>query len=695
MELAYTICENLPWTAPNGQPRVHECLPLLEQLAAAGLIKVPAKRAHGAYRPARLRAEALPAPDVVARLGEVRPVTVEPVPPDEQAVWDATLAKYHPLGFQRAFGAHQRYWIRGTVSGEQVILGALLFAAAARHVAVRDAYLGWTPEEQQRCRYRVVANSRYLILPGVQVPHLASHALAQALQRLPEDWRLRYGYRPVVVETFVSPPWRGTCYRAANWLYLGQTTGRGRQDRQYAQGGTPRAVFVYPLQRDWQQALLATGSSPPEQDVAGEQEQHEEDMAMRTASQALNELNAARVQQRYQALVPYLDEKQRRLLAGAEALVAGSGGVEQVAGWLGISPTTVRRGLRELQNPESIQPEQVRRPGGGRRATTEEDPTLLPDLETLVAPSTRGDPQSPLRWTCKSTRKLAAELQARGHQVGHTLVAELLHRAGYSLQANRKTLEGGGSPAEREERDAQFEHISERVKEFQAQGQPVISVDCKKKELVGQYKNAGHEWQPEKQPEQVQVYDFIDELGKVAPYGVYDVTKNSAWVSVGTDHDTAAFAVASIRTWWQLMGHETYREATRLLITADGCGSNGARNRLWKVLLQELADETGLEIAVCHLPPGTSKWNRIEHRLFSHITQNWRARPLTSHEVILNLIANTTTSTGLTVRAGLDTNAYPTGIKVPDEAMTDLNLSRDDFHGGWNYTLRPRPQKSG
>ena len=399
MELAYTICENLPWTAPNGQPRVHACLPLLEQLAAAGLIEVPAKRAHGAYRPARLRAEALPVPDVAASLREVRPVTVEPVPPEEQAVWDATLAKYHPLGFQRAFGAHQRYWIRGTVSGERVILGALLFAAAARHVAVRDAYLGWTPEERQRCRYRVVANSRYLILPGVRVPHLASHALAVALQRLPQDWRQRYGYRPVVVETFVSPPWRGTCYRAANWLYLGQTTGHGRQDRQYAQGGTPRAVFVYPLQRDWQQALLATGSSPSEQDVAGEQEQHEEEMAMRTASQTLNELNAARVQQRYQALVPYLDEKQRRLLAGAEALVAGNGGVEQVAGWLGISPATVRRGLRELQNPESIQPEQVRRPGGGRRATTEEDPTLLPDLETLVAPSTRGDPQSPLRWS--------------------------------------------------------------------------------------------------------------------------------------------------------------------------------------------------------------------------------------------------------------------------------------------------------
>jgi len=414
---------------------------------------------------------------------------------------------------------------------------------------------------------------------------------------------------------------------------------------------------------------------------------------MRTASQALNDLNAARVQQRYQALAPYLDEKQRRLLAGTEALVAGSGGVEQVAGWLGISPTTVRRGLRELQNPEAIQPERVRRPGGGRRAATEEDPTLLADLEALVAPSTRGDPQSPLRWTCKSTRKLAVELQARGHQVSHTLVAELLHSAGYSLQANRKTLEGGGSPAEREERDAQFEHISERVKEFQAQSQPVISVDCKKKELVG-YKNAGQEWQPQKQPEQVRVYDFIDDLGKVAPYGVYDLTQNNAWVSVGTDHDTAAFAVASIGTWWQTMGHEAYQHATRLLITADGGGSNGARNRLWKVQLQALADDTGLEITVCHFPPGTSKWNSIEHRLFSYITQNWRGRPLVSHEVVINLIANTTTRTGLKVNAGLDTNTYPTGVKVSDDELDALNLSPDRFHGEWNYTIRPHQHKS-
>ncbi|MHB1787738.1 MAG: ISAzo13 family transposase [Acidimicrobiales bacterium] len=403
-----------------------------------------------------------------------------------------------------------------------------------------------------------------------------------------------------------------------------------------------------------------------------------------------------RIKQRFEAMAPFLDERQRRLFAAAEAVAYGSGGQTRVARLLHMSTATVARGMEELQDPQAPQVERVRKPGGGRRRTVETDLTLRSDLERLVDPATRGEPDSPLRWTAKSAYKLAAELNQMGHSTSEHLVRDLLHEMGYSLQSNRKTLEGGETRAERADRDAQFEHINECVREFQAQGQPVISVDTKKKELVGQYKNPGQEWQPKGQPEQVKVHDFIDpDLGKVAPYGVYDLSQNNAWVSVGTDHDTAAFAVASIRTWWQTMGYHVYEKATRLLITADGGGSNGARNRLWKVELQSLADETGLEIIVCHFPPGTSKWNKIEHRLFSYITQNWRGRPLVSHEVVVNLIANTTTSTGLKVNAGLDTREYPTGIKVSDEELAAVNLSRDASHGEWNYTIRPHQTKSG
>ena len=688
-ELAQTICENLPWQAPNGQLRVEACLLLLEQLAEAEVIKLPAKRARAGYRSAGPRGEPLAVREVVARLGEVRPVTVEPVPAAEQVTWDATMAKYHPLGFQRAFGAHQRYWIRGELQGEPVILGALLFAAAAHHVAVRDAWLGWTREQQQRFRYRIVANSRYLILPGVKVPHLASHALSLALLRLPDDWQARYGYTPVVVETFVASPWRGTCYRAANWLHLGQTTGQGRQDRQYARGGAVREVFVYPLARDWRQALVAevpgqaeaaTESGSPARDAGGD--------GVITAEQKLNEMTEERIKQRYQALSPFLDEKQRRLLAGAEAIAYGTGGQKRVATLLGMSQDTVSRGMRELQHPETIEPERVRRSGGGRKPAIDSDPDLHSDLERLVSPTTRGDPESPLRWTLKSTRKLAAELNALrpGRRVGTHLVSDLLHEMGYSLQANRKTLEGSEHP----DRDAQFAHINTLVQDYQQRGQPVISVDTKKKELVGNFKNVGREWQPKGQPEQVQVHDFMSsELGKVSPYGVYDQTRNEGWVNVGTDHDTAAFAVASIRGWWQAMGQLAYPVAKELLITADSGGANNAPSRLWKVELQKLANETGLSIAVCHFPPGTSKWNKAEHRLFSHITQNWRGRPLISHEVIVNLIANTTTTAGLKVQCQLDTNEYPTGVHVSDAELDTVQLERSEFHGDWNYAIHP------
>jgi hypothetical protein len=313
---------------------------------------------------------------------------------------------------------------------------------------------------------------------------------------------------------------------------------------------------------------------------------------------------------------------------------------------------------------------------------------LIEELEALVAPATRGDPMSPLRWTSKSTTKLAAELMERGHPVSPRTVAALLKERDYSLQSTRKTKEGGEHP----DRDAQFAHINARTQAFQQRGQPVISVDAKKKELVGDFRNGGREWHPQGAPEAVRVYDFVDkELGKALPYGIYDLGKNSGWVQVGTDHDTAAFAGAAIRTWWQQMGRASYPEATELLITADSGGSNGSRCRLWKTQLQRLADETGLTVSVCHFPPGTSKWNKIEHRMFCHITQNWRGRPLISHEVIVNLIGHTRTQTGLTIRAELDRETYPTGVQVSDAELAAVCLQRDEFHGDWNYTISPRP----
>jgi hypothetical protein len=343
--MALTLCENLPWKAPNGQLRLQGCLELLEQLAAAEIVKLPAKQARSSYRPARFRAAPLPKIKVMASLEEVRLITVEPVPPGEQAVWDATMAEYHALGFRRAFGAHQRYWICGEWGGRRVILGAFLFAAAAREVAVRDAWLGWTRQQQQCFRYRVVANSRMLIMPGVKVPNLASHALSLALRRLPEDWQARFGYAPVVVETFVAPPWRGTCYRAANWVHVGQTTGRGRQDRRYDQKGTVRQVFVYPLKRNWRQVLVAEeaageGRTTKKKEYVERLASAGRDEGMITAGQRLNEMNEERLRQRYKMLAPFLDEKQRRLLAGAEAVTYGAGGEERIAVLLGMSPRT-------------------------------------------------------------------------------------------------------------------------------------------------------------------------------------------------------------------------------------------------------------------------------------------------------------------------------------------------------------------
>jgi len=396
------------------------------------------------------------------------------------------------------------------------------------------------------------------------------------------------------------------------------------------------------------------------------------------------------IKQRFASLEPFLDERLRRLYAAAEAKALGYGGVSSVARATGVSRRAISIGLQELGAPAASTIKHIRKPGGGRKQTVDKDATLVHDLEQLVEPDSRGDPESPLRWTCKSVRQLAEQLNRQGHQVSHRLVAELLQDLGYSLQANRKTREGAAHP----DRNAQFEQINDEVRAYQSAGQPVISVDTKKKEPIGDFKNGGRELRPKGDPEAVQVHDFMTpDLGKATPYGVYDLTHNLGWVNVGIDHDTATFAVESIRRWWHLMGQPLYPAARQLLITADGGGSNGSRLRLWKVELQKLADETGLEIAVCHLPPGTSKWNKIEHRLFSYISQNWRGKPLISHEVIVNLITATSTQTGLKVRCQLDTQSYPTGTVVSDDELAQVNLQPDDFHGGWNYVISLRPKQ--
>lgn len=397
------------------------------------------------------------------------------------------------------------------------------------------------------------------------------------------------------------------------------------------------------------------------------------------------------IAEKFEALRGVMDEQMRRLWAATEARALGYGGVSVVARAIGLTRPTITAGMKELGDARQIVPmapkHRVRRDGAGRPRLTDADTGLCPALEELVEPATRGDPMSPLRWTCKSVRTLAAELKRQGHPVSHQTVSEVLQSLGYSLQVNRKTREGAGH----QDRNAQFEHIARRAKQFQRRGQPVISVDTKKKELVGDFKNAGQEWHPVGKPTTVQVHDFQNrELGKAIPYGVYDLSANAGWVSVGIDHDTPEFAVESIYCWWRQMGRKTYPEARELLITADGGGSNGSRVRLWKVALQRLADATGLKIAVCHFPPGTSKWNKIEHRMFCHITRNWRGRLLESHEVIVNLIASTTTTKGLRVRAALDTDAYQTGIKIEDATMAALHLIPEKFHGDWNYTIAPQ-----
>ena len=398
---------------------------------------------------------------------------------------------------------------------------------------------------------------------------------------------------------------------------------------------------------------------------------------------------AQQIRSKFQQLRGVLDERQRRLWAASEALALGFGGLSVVAQSTGLDPATVRAGLEELKQASSAPPTVGRaggrrRPGGGRPSVLDRQPGLAAALEKLIDPVTRGDPESPLRWTSKSLRHLEQQLRQQGYSISASVIGQLLWEQGYRLQANRKTLEGRAHP----DRDAQFQYLAQRVEVFQQQDQPVISVDAKKKERIGNFKNGGREWQPQGQPVAVNLHDFGKD--KVTPYGVYEPSRNCGWVSVGVDHDTAEFAVESIRRWWRHMGQAANAGATQLLITADAGGSNGYRTRLWKLSLQQLADELGLTLSVCHLPPGTSKWNKIEHRMFCHITQNWRGQPLISHQVVVDLIASTKTSKGLSIQAGLDTRAYCKGLKISDQQMAQIQLERAEFHGEWNYTIRPR-----
>lgn len=395
------------------------------------------------------------------------------------------------------------------------------------------------------------------------------------------------------------------------------------------------------------------------------------------------------IKKKYEELSRFLDEKVKRLYLAVEAKSLGYGGISEISRATGVSRTTITVGMKELEDIVTpADKTRIRKEGGGRKNTIEKNPNIEKELETLVEPYTRGDPESPLKWTCKSTRKLAEMLTEKGFKISHVKVADLLAIMGYSLQGNKKTIEGANHP----DRNAQFEYINEKTKDFQKEDQPVISVDTKKKELIGNFKNNGKEYRPKKTPREVFVHDFkIDELGKANPYGIYDILKNSGWVNVGIDNDTAQFAVESIRRWWYSMGKSIYPNASKILITADCGGSNGYRVRLWKTELQKLSNETGLEITVAHLPPGTSKWNKIEHRLFSFISQNWRGQPLVNLETIVNLIASTKTQKGLTVKCSIDKNTYPKGLKITDEEMKLLNIFKNDFHGDWNYSFLPQP----
>jgi len=692
-ELANTICELLEWRRPNGGLKTPEARELLEKLETLGRVQLPPPSGRGRPVGSKTRvahsARGERQADWHCALREVEPIVLRLVQSTEdRQLWRELVERYHPQGHRVPFGASLRYLVEVT-RPQPAVVACLQVSSPAWKMAVRDQWIGWSDPERRAGLQRIVNNSRFLILPWVHIPSLASHILGLMARQISADWQRAYGVQPLLLETLVEAEQLGTCYRAANWVALGPTSGRGRMDRHHQrQDLAPKQVFVYALDARARETLREDHPAPKDTGTESEMAGAWKKDRGKAANQKWLEIS-----RRFELLAAHLDERSRRYWLGAEALAYGRGGVSVVAEACGVSPRTVDRGMREVQRSPATPAytARIRRPGGGSKPITERLPGIEQELERLVEPATRGDPQSPLRWTSKSLRRLAAELSDRGFRVGADKVGDLLRELKYNLQANRKTTEGKQHP----DRDAQFQLIADHSREFLAAGDPVISVDTKKKEKIGNYKNAGREYAPRAQPPTVNMHDFgdRDDDGQIIhgiPYGVYEPQRNVGWVSVGVDHDTAEFAVNTIGQWWSKMGQPAYSHSRRVMITADSGGSNGSRLRAWKTHLQRLADSTGLEFHVFHFPPGTSKWNKIEHRMFSQITLNWRGRPLTSHEVIVNLIANTTTSTGLRIEAALDPATYATGVRVSDAELAAVRIKPYEFHPDWNYAILPR-----
>ena len=693
-ELANTICELLEWRRPNGGLKTSEARQLLELLEQSGHLQLPAPTARGRPRGSKTSVPQTVAgnsqPELHAVLRDVEPIGLRLVQsPEDRRLWRELVDRYHPQGHRVAFGASLRYLVE-VARPRPAVVACLQLSSPAWKMAARDRWIGWSEQQRRQNLQRIVSNSRFLVLPWVRIPHLASRVLGLTARQFPADWQRAYGIEPVLLETLVESERAGTCYLAANWIKVGQTSGRGRMDSSHQRHGlASKQVFVYPLVARATKILRAEPPQIIADDTDAVVGPWKKDRGTRANEKWLD------IRKRFELLEAHLDERSRRCWLGTEALAYGRGGATLVSEACGVSHRTVEAGMGEVNQarltPISDSRAQIRRPGGGRKPIQHQFPGIEQELEKLVDPTARGDPESPLRWTCKSLRQLATELTKRGFPAGPDAVAKLLKQLNYSLQANRKTLEGNQHP----DRDAQFHYIAHLTRQFMEAGDPVISTDTKKKEKIGSYKNAGREYRRQGQAPKVNMHDFGDRdaEGRIMygiPYGVYDSKQNTGWVSVGTDHDTAHFAVATIAQWWKNMGQQTYPHTQRVLITADSGGSNGSRVRAWKTHLQLLADETGLEFHVLHFPPGTSKWNKIEHRMFSQITLNWRGRPLTSHEVIVNLIASTTTTAGLRIEAAIDSRRYPTGIKVSQNDFDALRIERHQFHPEWNYTILPR-----
>ena len=686
-ELANTICELLDWRRPNRGLKTREARELLEELLRLGQIELPPPSTRGRPRGSKTSvprtAEGEAQREVRGELGDVEPITLRLAESAaDRRLWRELVDRYHPEGHCVPVGAHLRYLVE--ISGvSPTVVGCLQLSSPAWKMKARDRFIGWDEESCQANLQKVVNHSRFLIVPWVHIPHLASKVLGLMARRFQGDWQRAYGIEPLLLETLVEAGQAGTCYRAANWTLVGETTGRGRMDREHERTGCAgRQVFVYPLVKGATEMLR--GGKEAEKGLVRE--------AMIQGEQERRNQKREDMRKRFELVKGHLDERARRCWLGAEAVAMGRGGLTFVSEACGVSHSTVKAGMGELQEEKS-EPKgkaRIRRAGGGSKPIEERLPGIKEELGKLVDPSTRGDPQSPLRWTTKSQRHLATELTARGFPASADSVAKLLLALDYSLKANRKTREGKQHP----DRDAQFQYIAKKSQEFIGAGDPVISVDTKKKEKIGNYKNAGREYEPKGHVEEVEMHDFgqRDANNRIVygiPYGVYEQERNMGWVSVGVDHDTSQFAVTTIGQWWEKMGKPAYPDSRRVLITADSGGSNGRRVRAWKTELQRLANATSLEFHVVHFPPGTSKWNKIEHRMFSQITLNWRGRPLTSHETIVHLIAHTTTTTGLRIQAALDPATYPTGTKISKKEFDALRIERDEFHPEWNYSILP------